>query len=105
MHRFEAGQRALAHIDKALAERPKADGQELSAALRCLAGLRDGLVRSYRHVPDERSRGRLERINAIISSVMGMQFPSGERPWATLIHARAWLADLVEGVRADARDI
>ena len=83
---------ALGHLDAALAKRPEKDGYGLSAALRCLGQYRDSLVAAHRGAPDGRHRKRLEGINALISTVLAVQYPLGEEQWTELEKARDWLA-------------
>lgn len=92
----EAGAKALAHLDTAVAKQPEKDGLELSAALRCLGEYRDGLVELHRAEGTVDSRGRLEHVNAVISCVMAVQYPIGEEQWPELSKARGWLADLLD---------
>ncbi len=75
------GRRALDHLNKVLADRPKKNGQELSAALRCLAETRDGFLAARRASPDFPLGPLIEPINAVISSVLAAQFPLGGIPW------------------------
>lgn len=88
---FEAGRDALRHVDRALADRPKRDGATLKAALQALARFRDAVVERHRGADGARWRPALERINAVISVVMAIQFPIGEVRWAELEKARGWL--------------
>lgn len=92
----EAGTKALAHLDAVLAKQPEKDGHMLSAALRCLGEYRDGLVAAQRKSATAEGRGRLEHVNAIISSVMAVQYPLGEEQWPELQKARGWLADALK---------
>lgn len=93
----DAGERALDHLDKALAAKPQKDGHALSATLRCLAELRNGLVAEQRNQPPDLGPSRrIEHVNGVISSVLAAQFPLGEVPWDELAKARQWLADLVD---------
>ncbi len=85
---------ALAEVDRALEARPKHDGHALSAAVRCLAALRDGIILRQGQDGGTRFRDVLERVNAVLSVVMAAQFPIGEIPWAELEAARGWLAAL-----------
>ena len=93
MAELQAGQDALAHIDKALADRPKRDGATLKAALQALATFRDHLVTRHRADGGTRLPSKLEHVNAVISVVMAAEFPIGEVQWAELDKARDWLDD------------
>jgi len=54
-----------------------------------LTGLRQHLLEGS--VPAK----RLGHLNAVISVVMGVQFPLGDPPWGKLENARRWLAELL----------
>lgn len=92
----DAGREALAHLDQALTKQPEKDGDALSAALRGLGTLRDGVVTSHRRRPTELSRTLLDHLNAVISSVLAAQYPLGEVPWEELNRARGWLRGLLD---------
>ena len=96
MAEARAGAAALEHFARVLAQRPFKDDQELSHATRCLAALRHNLIhiQGNDHAT-EADRERLGRLNAVISVVMGMHFPSGNAPWGEFEKARVWLRDLV----------
>ena len=89
------GEEALAHVERALEDRPIRDGDTLRSAVRCLAAYRDHAVERHRRQPDGGGRGALERINAVMSVVMAAQFPLGEVRWEELGRARGWLADIL----------
>lgn len=95
MAEFEAGGEALRHVDRALADRPKRDGATLKAALQALARFRDAVIARHRGEGGARWRPALERINAVISVVMAIQFPIGEIRWAELEKARDWLDEVL----------
>ena len=91
------GRKALEHIDQVLAERPKKNDHVLSHATMCLAEYRDQLVADWRRegiTPPKRKR--LDRVNAVITVVLGIHFPLGAVPWPELQGARDWLAEAVE---------
>ncbi len=91
MAELRDGRDALAHIDKALADRPKRDGVTLKSAVQDLAGFRDHVVARHRDEGGTRWRPTLERVNAVVSIVMAAEFPIGEVPWEELSKARDWL--------------
>ena len=91
-----AGCKALEHLDTALADKPKKNSHELSAALRCLAEFRDAITALRRKEPAGSWSGPLEKLNAVISSVLAAQFPLGEIPWEEMGKARGWLAELLD---------
>ena len=92
----EPGRLALGHIDRALDGKPRKDGRELSAALRCLAEYRDRITAAYRERPDGNGRELLHHVNGVISSVMSVQFPVGDVQWDELDAARRWLAEALD---------
>jgi hypothetical protein len=97
MHDVAAGAEALHHIDRTLAARPRRDGHESAAAVRCLATFRDHYVERHRSQGGSRYRATLERVNAVISVAMAAEFPIGEVPWDELEKARGWLDEIVRG--------
>jgi hypothetical protein len=90
-----AGREALEQIRKVLAERPKRDGHALTAAVQALTEYRDHYVERHRREGGSRYRATLERINAVVSVVLGAEFPLGEVPWGELEKARDWLNDIL----------
>ena len=90
----DAGPRALALVDKLLAERPEKVGHDFSEATRRLTAFRDELIARYREgaVP----RARLDDINAVLSVIVGGHFPLGAVPWEKIAVARERLARLIE---------
>ena len=101
MAEFQAGWAALAHIDRAIADRPGRDGATLKSAVQALAEFRDHFVERHRGDGGTRWRSALERVNAVVSVVMAAEFPIGEVPWDELPKARAWLDAVLreEGVQ------
>lgn len=86
---------ALAAMDRILAHRPRKDGHDFSEATSSLCELRDRLIRRQGNADSSpRERERLERLNAVISVVVGGHFPLGAIPWDEIEKARAWMADL-----------
>jgi formate dehydrogenase major subunit len=90
--RGDAGARALALIDKLLAERPEKVGHDFSEATRCITTLRDEMIARYR--AGTLPRRELDDINAVLSVIMGGHFPLGAVPWEKIATARARLARL-----------
>lgn len=105
MPSIEPGRRALEHLDVVLAGRPEKNGHELSAAVRCLAEFRVGLVLARRAQIDHPSQILLEPVNAVISSVLAAQYPLGEIEWAEVVKVREWLSGVVESHYLSATDM
>jgi hypothetical protein len=98
----DAGQAALAAIDRALEHRPEKDGHDFAEAAQRLARLRDAMIARHRDAPPPpAARERLARLNAVLSVVLGGHFPLGSIPWHEIELARGWLADLLSESGAD----
>ena len=91
MDGFRAGRAALAHIDRAIADRPRRDGVTLKSAVQAMAEFRDHFIARHRGEGGSRWLPALERVNAVISVVLAAEFPIGEMPWGELCKARGWL--------------
>ena len=65
-------QAAVAALDHALADRPDKVYDDLAEAVRCLVRLRDELRTRSR---EGASAGRVQRCNAILSMVIGSEYP------------------------------
>ncbi len=85
----DAGSEAMRLLDKIVAEKPEKNGHDLSAAIRCLVTMRDALATE--HGPSE----RLDSVNAVISSVLGVQYPMHAIPWPSVDAARKRLAGIM----------
>ena len=95
------GREALGKIDAALAKRPQKDDHLLTEIGKALCAWRDALIARHREAPlPPVEKERLERVNAVIATVFGVQFPSAGVPWHNLESARGWLADLLGEVEA-----
>jgi hypothetical protein len=62
----------MAALDRALEDRPDKIYDDLAEAVRCLVQLRAALAARWR---DGASRDKLDRCNAILSMVVGGEFP------------------------------
>lgn len=101
----QPGQRALEVLDRVLAEKPndgttqeerKTLGDDFSETTRLICGYRDILIHAQRKAgATTRSRNRLQRINSVLSTVLGGHFPLGDVPWQQVERARDELAALV----------
>lgn len=89
------GTRALALLDKLLAERPDKISQDFSAATRCLTAFRDELVEEWRASRGEAARERMTQANGVLSVIVGGHYPRGDVPWQHVGQARDELAMLV----------
>lgn len=76
---LDAARRTLAVLKGVLAKRPDKDDHALAIATRGLCAWRDSLI--DRSGPSGADRDRLQRINAVLSVVVGLQYPTGETPW------------------------
>ncbi|HJU18559.1 MAG TPA: hypothetical protein VJ770_19070 [Stellaceae bacterium] len=70
----DAGAAALAALDHALEDRPDKIADDLAQAVRALVRLRDDLAAAYRRA-EPRAGERLERCNAVLSVVIGGEYP------------------------------
>ena len=92
----DLAEKALAAIDKVLADKPERNGHDFSAAVHCLSDLRDVLIRERRdRSPGPEARDRPGRLNAAISIIVGGQYPIGSVPWRHIEDARASFATLL----------
>ena len=96
--RRDEGHRALAAVDKVLADRPHKVGHDFTAATEHLCRYRDEVIAHQRQAgPTPESRQALSRLNAVLSTVLAGHFPLGPIPWPAIEQARDQLADLVKG--------
>ncbi len=90
-----AAVQALAGIDHVLAQQPQKDDETLTEVVKQLCIFRDELIAvSSRPDRTHEDAQRLTHANAILTSVLAIQFPLGEVPWHELAKARDWLAQL-----------
>lgn len=91
------GRDALESMDEVLSKRPEKDDHRLTEVTKALCAWRDALIARHRQAPlQAQDRDRLERLNAVIGVVVGVQFPQAAVPWNDFTAARRWLADLLE---------
>ncbi|GJE41537.1 hypothetical protein [Methylobacterium soli] len=93
------GRRALAALDRVLAQRPQKDDHGFSQATQCLSAFRDELIGAHRR--QACTREQLVHLNGVISVVLAGHFPLGDVPWGELDKARDWLKALVEAVEPE----
>ena len=90
---------ALAALDHVLEERPGKLGEEIAHAVRCLVRYRDRLIERGRAGPTSNAvHHRLVRTNAILSVVVGGEYPLVGVRSARIREARDALADLMQEV-------
>lgn len=94
----EAGHRALAALDRALARKPERDDATVSEATAELTAFRDAIIAEQRRggIRSTEERRHLAHLNSVLSVVLGVHFPLGETPWDELQKARGWLSGLVK---------
>ncbi len=84
---------AVAALDQALDDRPDQIYHDLAEAIRCLVQLRSGLTARRREgAPGD----RLERCNAILSMVIGGEYPLAGLRRDRLLKARDELTSLLD---------
>ena len=101
----DPGWRALEALDRVLGEKPDGGttkrgreqlGHDFSETTRLMCGYRDGLIQAQRRVGvTPASRSRLEKVNSVLSVVLGGHFPLGDIPWAQVERARDAFAELL----------
>lgn len=91
----QPGHDALRELDKALAAKPRRDGEAFSATTKSLCGMREKVIARVDRDPSPEHRNALNHLNAIISVVLGGHYPLGQVPWDELQKARSWLEDIV----------
>ena len=102
----DPGRRALEALDRVLGEKPDGGttkrgrehlGEDFSETTRLLCGWRDILIQAQRREgPTPASRGHLQDINSVLSTVLGGHFPLGDIPWPQVEKARDVLAGLLD---------
>lgn len=91
----EAGAKALAALDKVLAERPHKDDVSLSETTKQCCIVRDDLIARFRASGSADDARRLEHLNSVLSVVAALHYPMGETPWDELVKAQGWLVGLL----------
>jgi hypothetical protein len=84
---------AVAALDEVLAEHPDKINDELNEAARCLVRTRDGLIDQRRQ--GENVQSHLDQVNAILSVVVGSEYPLVGVRWDRVQEARNGLAALL----------
>jgi hypothetical protein len=65
--------KALAALDRALDDRPEKTYGDIAEAVRCVVALRDRLIAEQRGGAD--IRAELGRVNAVLSHIVGGEYP------------------------------
>ena len=98
------GREALARLDHLLREHPAQVAAELTDAVRGVVALRDEMIeRRDRAGPEPGVDNRLERVNAILSMLIGNEFPLIGVRWQRIERARNALQDILSEEEAAAR--
>jgi hypothetical protein len=88
---------ALAALDRVLEQRPDALQDELKDAIRCLVQLRSELTAEHRlDRNDAKARQRLDRTNAVLSVLIGGEYPLVGVRWSRIKQAREDLTKLLD---------
>jgi hypothetical protein len=66
---------AVEALDRALRDQPDRLYDDVAEAVRCLVRFRDEMIERQRSDPDAETGGRLRRANAILSLVVGGEYP------------------------------
>lgn len=82
------GTLALEAINQLLAEQPDRVAHDFSEATRRTAAYRDEITETIRKTGNQEDRRRVERVNAVLSVIVGGHYPLGEVPWARIEKAR-----------------
>ena len=76
---------ALAGLDRAMAARPRLDGQAFTEATQAICAYRDALRVQGRETPGDLDlRRSLKAANLAVTLLLAGHFPLGETPWAEL---------------------
>lgn len=96
-----SGQQVLQHLDKLLGEKPDRISHDFSEATICLTKYRARVINRLREKgsPAE-ARGRLGRLNAVLSVVVGTHYPVGSPKWEHLEKARDSFATVMRELEA-----
>ncbi len=86
-------------LDRALAARPRRNGQAFAEATRPMYAYRDELRHALRASPDDLSvRRRLKAANLAVTLMLAGHFPLGDMPWDQIEALR----DHLEAMQRDA---
>ena len=89
------GDVALQKLDDALAHQPEKGMHDFAVAVESLCVLRDALIRRRREGNTEALQDCLDRLNGVLSVVVGSEYPLPSVRWDRVKQARDVLADLV----------
>lgn len=83
------GEAALAKLDHIIDEQPKRLSEAFSEAVRCVVRLRDALIERRRSdASDAAAKDWLERTNAMLSLLVGAEYPLKAVHWDSASQAR-----------------
>ena len=89
--------KALDALDRALDDRPDRVYDDMAEAVRCLVRLRDGMIEHRRDErEDARAARQLVRVNALLSLVVGGEYPLQGVRQERIRNARDDLAQLLD---------
>jgi formate dehydrogenase major subunit len=98
------GREALARLDHVLRDHPALLAAELTDAVRGVVALRgEMIVRRDRDGPGPAVDQRLERVNAILSMLIGSEFPLTGARWQRIERARDVLREILAEEEAPTR--
>ncbi len=86
-------QTAVQALDQVLDERPNKINDELNEAVRCLVHSRDNLINLRRQGQDVQAK--LDQVNAVLSIVVGSEYPLVGIRWERVQAARDAVASLL----------
>ncbi|MBV9734311.1 MAG: hypothetical protein JO209_00275 [Acidisphaera sp.] len=89
------GDVALQKLDDALAHQPEKGMHDFAVAVESLCVLRDALIRRRRAGDTDALQHCLDRLNGVISVVVGSEYPLPSVRWDRVAKARGVLAELV----------
>ncbi len=88
-------------LDRALAARPRQDGQAFTEATKPICAYRDALRHGLRDNPgDPLARKRLKDANVAVSLLLAGHYPLGEMPWDQLETLRQHMAAMRQDTTA-----
>lgn len=87
---------AIGLLDEALDKPPSELKAEVDGAERAVVALRDELIERWRVAPEGGVRAALDNVNAVLSLVVGLEYPMGGLQREMLKQARSALQSTLE---------